>query len=97
MPSELVTSGPTLVACVSLISTTAAPGTTAPCESVTVPDMLPVVICAAAGTAEARHSIKAAASALTHFLGIHPPSHRLTSEAGSSVEHLHACRSVTRT
>ena len=52
---------------VSLFSTTVAPGMTPPCESLTVPLMLPVVICALAGDAAARIATIARAS-IPHFL-----------------------------
>ena len=40
---------------VSLTSTTVAPGMTPPCESLIVPDTVPVVIWAQAGAATASH------------------------------------------
>src|SRR5262249_62404876 len=46
-----VTAGAERVARVSLTSTTVAPGTTAPDGSFTLPDTVPVVICATAGNA----------------------------------------------
>ncbi len=49
VPFSPVTTGASLVPLVSLIKVTVAPGTTAPCASSTVPEMFPVVICAAAG------------------------------------------------
>ena len=61
-PASLVTTGANEVPRVSLLSTTVAPGMTPPCESLTVPLMLPVVICALAGAAAARIATIARAS-----------------------------------
>ena len=44
-----MTAGADFVPRVSLVSTTVAPGITPPVESFTVPDTVPVVICASAG------------------------------------------------
>ena len=60
VPVSSVIAGASLVPRASSISVTVAPGTTPPCASLTVPVMLPVVICAEAGRTAAPTSSKTA-------------------------------------
>src|SRR5512132_1240801 len=71
MPVSFVVTGPILVPLVSLIRTTVAPGTTPPCASFTVPDTLPVVICAETGIAAESSNTSAAESTRTHAFITH--------------------------
>ena len=61
----------TLVFCDSLINVTVAPGTTPPCSSLTVPVMVPVVICADAIAASAEHAERSEEPPLQSSLQCH--------------------------
>src|SRR5205823_11793026 len=70
---SLVTTGADLVPRVSLINTTVAPGMTPPCGSFTVPDTVPVVICASAGNETNRSASIAAMPLRTTLRTMLPP------------------------
>jgi hypothetical protein len=72
-PEALVTTGMEVVPRVSLMSVTVAPGITPPCASFTVPAIVPVVICAAAGDASASSRMKAAAAVFGLMLAMMRP------------------------
>ena len=72
MPVSFVSVGADFTPRVSLISTTVALGMTPPCSSRTLPEMLPVVICANAGGAS-MHAIKTSAAVIQVLRSIVPP------------------------
>src|SRR6266849_3096091 len=84
--------GVDLVPRVSLTSTTVAPGMTAPDGSFTVPDTVPVVICAGAGTAAASN-IDAATTIdnLIFVIDLSLQRHRLVAQTPSTC-HSNAAR-----
>ncbi len=61
-PVALVIEGTDFVPRPSLMRTTVAPGTTPPVLSLTLPTTVPVVICAAAGTALTQSAMRHAAA-----------------------------------
>src|SRR5216110_1127575 len=66
--------GADLVPLVSLISTTVAPGITPPCASFTLPDTVPVVICASAGDEASISASSRPAPAESPLRSIFPPT-----------------------
>src|SRR5262245_61742040 len=72
-PASLVITSESFVPRVSLVSVTVAPGMTAPCESLTVPEIVPVVICADADAAIAQNATTAAAANVS-LRTISPPA-----------------------
>ena len=91
LPSTLVCAS-VVVPRAALTKVTVAPGTTAPCASLTEPETVPVVICAETGTAVAQTAIHTA----TEILKASPDHNDLLSSATPTARERDQCSPVLR-